>query len=284
MTQELINLFNSKVYKSNTIHTYELIYGRLIKHLGRPITQCSPKEVIDVLDTNYDNINSRWTALNLIVMLVNTANQDASEYLEYRNALFSLKEEYVSKNLEHKHKTLPSYEEFIDKLNLIEDPLRYVINFLLINYGLRNLDLDIYVTDKKEDLNNLDTLKVSNIALVGRDSTTLFINNYKTLSTYGRKVITIDNPKANKMLRQLTGRYLLTKNNGEHYTTNIAYKIKAHTIFNLIESDVFKIIMKWVKTQPNVRALMKDYSKTRGTNMGTMIQYYTPELRVINCC
>jgi len=282
MTRELLNLLESKVYKSNTIGVYENLYKRLLSKTNKPLTECEPEKVIEVLNEQYPNINSRWTALNLVVMILSCHNHDIKPYLEYRNILTDIKDEYVTKCLEDKHHTLPTYESFIEKLNMVTDPTKYVINFLLINYGLRNLDLDIYITQNKEDLVDRKEEHKQNIALVGTDSTSLFIDNYKTFSTYGRKVIHITNEKFQHNIKQLIGHYLLRKQNGEHMTSSIATIIKRNTIFNLPESSVFKIIMMWVKRQPSVRTLMKEYSKTRGTNMGTMIQYYTPECRIKN--
>ena len=95
---------------------------------------------------------------------------------------------------------LPTIKELKDYLNAASkarDHKRFIINYLLIHFSVRNKDLDLIITDNK------DVIDDENNYLYLANSYCMFIrNNYKTFKTYGQKKFPIKSTKFTRAVRE----------------------------------------------------------------------------------
>lgn len=151
----------------------------------------------------------------------------------------------------------------------------YIINYLLINYFVRNEDLNFDIVERKKHMND----KTKNyIWLDVRRKKAVYVRNkYKTAKTYGTKIYTITDENFIKALREVQkcqnkgldcGVFIPNEN-------QIGYYIQKATYNNLGETLYMKIL---VKTYSNNLLKIKEISEARGTDINTIIESYNLDL------
>jgi hypothetical protein len=231
----------------------------------------SQPTIIKKLKELYTNPNTLSLYLNMIILLRRDNNLDFDKLVKLRN---DLREEIIlirKENMSTTKNNLPTYTEIVDKLNELSG-IRYILNYLLITYGLRNKDINLLYVNKlpsdKEDENYLVQTK---------NSIKLDINDYKTDNTFGNKSITITDNKFKEELNKLNlkpNTYLLPKKNGDKLKLNsFNDKVIALTIDGLGETKIFKILVKHLLDKKDFGKL-EELVNTRGTSLATIMKSY----------
>jgi hypothetical protein len=106
--------------------------------------------------------------------------------------------------------------------------------------------------------------------------------NYKTVETYGEIKLDIRSvPLRTALLGFLDGRadgFLFGNEQGKVMTqASISNYILKHSFKELGEGDICKVVMGYVAQRGDIRTL-KRLSKSRGTSLETLTQYYMPHL------
>ena len=192
------------------------------------------------------------------------------------------------KKKEEKLDTLPpikSLTKYLNRLYSNNEYQSYIINYLLINYNVRNLDLDLIVTDDMKEYHNLGKKGDENVLFVGKNNAVYYYrNNYKTVKTYGPKAIRLSSVKLANSIKGYMAQqqaitngdiYLLSLKNGDRSgRDSLSHYITKFTMDGLTESDIMKIIVTGkVKTIDDYNKLEK-ISKNRGTAIETLIEEY----------
>jgi len=147
----------------------------------------------------------------------------------------------------------------------------YVVNYLLINYGVRNQDLNVKLVTDKQNLNDEE-----NFLYLKNKSTIQFIrNHYKTHKYYGKKVYEIRDARFVTSIKKLIEKnvsYMLHTSSGDKLDeTSLARRIVTYTLDALSEADIFKII---VIAYDKDYDKLKEYEASRGTKLNTIIENY----------
>jgi hypothetical protein len=152
----------------------------------------------------------------------------------------------------------------IERISQTTDYNKFVINYLLYTYGVRNKDLNVFITNDKNKLNSTD-----NFLFVGSKSVKWIINDYKTKATYGTKEITIKNPNFLRVMNLIPNNsYLLSYEGKRIENSSLDRFIKTRTLHNLSEGEVFKNILHHNRNKNNLEDVKKQFSKD------TINQYY----------
>tara|TARA_R110002072_G_scaffold2321_1_gene19352 strand:- start:3381 stop:4235 length:855 start_codon:yes stop_codon:yes gene_type:complete len=272
---ELKKVFDNRKLAESTKNTYQLNYNKLVDELEQPIIKSSPSEIKKAIDFMSENPNTRWSMYSVPILIYNSHNMNPDKLINFREQLRKERKIKTAENLVYKFHHLPTMSHLKNKLNELfreKEYRKYIINFLLMSYGLRNKDLNLFITD---DINKVD--HKNNWIYVSEFLVEMYISDYKTSFKYGRKNISITSRKAKKALQSMTNQYLLTKQNGVRiHATSLNRFITKRTIDNLSESDIFKIIISTIRKRTNFRSLIKQFSEYRGTDVGTILQYYLP--------
>ena len=170
-----------------TIKTYKQQYNKLRQQLGKDIHESSQKKIIEIAGEQENN-NTKQARLNIGILVRKLYNYDTKELEKKRDVWKgNIKEDIKKKN---ETSSLPSYNDLLEYTDYLYENnkwVEFVINYLLINFQVRNEDLDFEIVDKKRDTKD-DT---KNYIWIARDKIVYIRNNYKTSKTYGMKMNTI---------------------------------------------------------------------------------------------
>lgn len=262
----LEHIKNEKKVSEQTIKTYENIGKNIPFNL-----LSSQPTIIKKLKDLYDNPNTLQLYLNMIILVRKFNNEEVDKLIKFRNSLSDSIKQTRKDNLDKMDDKLPSLNHIKDSLDELTG-IRYVINYIMINHGLRNKDLNLrFVKVLPED-------KEENYIMQKGKNVILNINDYKTDKTHGTKEIKITNSKFLKELKSLNlndGDYLIPMKNGNKISNIITFndKILKLTIDRLGQNKLVKIVVKDLLNNKNFEKL-DQISKDRGTSLEVLLKSY----------
>jgi hypothetical protein len=262
---------------STTRRNYENELKRIQKYNeGRQIINTPNDHLIKVVNAmSRGNNGTALKYINLIVVVKQHFDIDVKEIFDERDRLFKEQPEHTAKLLEKKNAELPELSVLVDYTKKLFDEEKYqsyVINYLLIKYGVRNKDLNVFITDNKQLVKKNND---QNYLYVKANSIDYIRNDYKTVNIYGGKIYNITDKKFLQAVKSLDNdTYLLNPDRKIHESILTDY-VKRHTYNKLTESDYFKINMKHAFKSEATQAALKKLSESRGTSYDNLIKYYT---------
>ncbi len=265
------DLINDYINKQNKISEQtKKTYMQTAKTLPFSITTTQPT-IIKKLNQLYENPNTKSLYLNMIILVRRDNNLETDKLINLRNKLRDEIIKLRKDNLSNTKNDLPSYQNIIEKLNELNG-IRYILNYLLITYGLRNKDLNLLYVNKLPE-----NQKDENYLLHNNKSIKLIINDYKTDKSFGSKNIEIKDKKFKEELNKMNikdNTYILAKKNGDKLKLNsFNDKIISLTIDGLGETKIFKILVKHLLDTRNFTKL-EELVNSRGTSLSTIMKSY----------
>ena len=262
----LEHIKNEKKVSEQTIKTYENIGKNIPFNLLN-----SQPTIIKKLKDLYDNPNTLQLYLNMIILVRKFNSEEVDKLIKFRNSLSDSIKETRKSNLDKMDDKLPPLEYIENELNDLTG-IRYVINYIMVNHGLRNKDLNLkFVKVLPED-------KDENYIMQKGKNILLNINDYKTEKKYNMKEIKINNSKFLKELKSLNlkdGDYIIPMKNGDKISNIITFndKILKLTIDRLGQNRLVKIVVKDLLNKKDFEKL-DQISKDRGTSMEVLLKSY----------
>jgi len=284
---ELADLLLQKtpLVSKQTTNKYTQQYNYLTKQIGGDgdwMRNSDEDELLNELKKLDLSASGTANYLNIIFLIRNGLQN--TKLLKYREQLKKQRETDTKAKILEK-KSLPSRDEvetYIHTLYKNKDYANYLINDLILIYGLRNKDVNCRIVSnteyKKLIKTSPDIEKSHNWLVLYKIYTILVINQYKTVGTYGEKTIKIRSRKILRASHAINQKRLLQKKNGDPVDdTELSYYINLYTVddVRLTEADYFKININYLQSQPNSLAKIVAICKTRGTqNMTTLDNHY----------
>ena len=249
-------------------------YERMTKKYDElDLAKAKFNEIMEIVKKEM-NPNTKSATLNLAILLTKSRMELNNRLQKERE---SIKIEIDSRRktlLKASNEILPSYSEVLESINQMTG-LNYLVNYMLINYAFRNLDLQLQVVTLKKDI---PTDKLNYIYYNRKEKNiTLLISSYKTFKNYGQKTITITDEKFIKIFKQLNykdGDYLISLKKGERPSVSyLADMIRNMTAFGLREGSFFKVVLKHLLEEHKYQEL-EAISLTRGTSLAVILTSY----------
>jgi len=169
---------------------------------------------------------------------------------------------------------LPSVKElntYLQSLYEKQSWRAFIVNFLLMNYGTRNKDLNLeFISDKKEKLDP----KKNYLIVDGKNKIIYQRGDYKTVKTYGGKIDEIKDKKFSEAVKEVMAnqddnRYLLSLGKNKPIAeTSLNRFISRYTLNDIGQGNVFKIM---VAGKPKLKEVL---AATRGTEEKTVSEVY----------
>jgi len=259
-----------------TKRNYRNQYNRIRQSLKNDIINSSEEEILAAAKiVSNDNPSCEWTYLNLPFMIRQTRFFLSNDLIQQRRSeLKILRDNHTLTQKVEKNDTLPNMktvQDFTKQLFQNKEFKRYIVNFLLINYGVRNKDINVFIVGSKADAKYTEI----NYLIVKKNEVEWIRNDYKTVATYGPKNIIIKSKPFIEAIKTVPlNSWLLTDFENKLNDTSIATTIKRLLYDNLAEGDYFKIILNDINTKPNTTQLLQYYSNMRGTDLKTLLKYY----------
>lgn len=248
---------------ANTIKAYITQYNKLYKLLGKDIGDTSQKKLMDTVK-DIDNANSRQALLNIGILIRTAKELDIKDLIKYRD---SLKEDIKSaqkKNNTTLSETLPSYEELEEYTESLKgkNDINFIINYLLMNYNVRNEDLHFKLITRKKEAKDTNF----NYIWLSPKKVEYIRNVYKTAGNYGQKLFIITDKAFMSAVRRLI------KDNWEAPAMEqMPYIIKKATLLGIGEGNYNKIIVNHFRDDIDK---LKQISERRGTSITTLLDSY----------
>ena len=274
---ELDKLTESVADKSvNTQKSYKTQYNKLVNLLGKPVSETSEKKLIEIV-LEQPNNNQRQALINIGILIrrlpINKLSTTKLEALREK-LKGNLKEDVKEKNAVLQD-TLPSYDDIVEYTENLWQQMEwrdYIINYLLINYQVRNQDLVFDLVNlkrqTKDDSKNYMWLSPKKVVYIR--------NVYKTANKYGKKIVTITDPKFLLAVKRV---YACKKRDEEcgvfiPTLSQVGYYIMKATYKQIGEGAYLKIIIKHHRKD---FTKLTEISENRGTSMKTLGESYDIE-------
>ena len=257
------------------------------RHYNRLMTITNGKTVLYFKDNITDLINllknqdippsSKNSMLNVISLIYKTKHKPIQSITDYRDELD--KQYYINKKESNKllKETLPTLAElnnFTEGLYSKKMYREYVINYLMIKFGVRNMDVDVEIVSDKSKVNDID-----NFLLITKTYISFIVNRYKTRDTYGNKKMKIEVKPFISAVKHLYDEceddvcYLLINPDTKQLVKDKNKFILNRTHKKLGEGLYFKIVVSNYISQGKISSA-KLLGKTRGTDINTIIEDY----------
>ena len=259
---------------ANTIKTYKSQYNKLYKLLGKNIGETSEAKLLSTIDTT-DNVNGRQALINIAIQVrrINKLSVLKLEAQREKNK-HALIDNIKDTNLKLQN-SLPSYKVLVDYMNALYEASSwtdYVINYLLINYQVRNLDLLFDIVKLKRDTK--DTTK--NYIWLSPKKVVYIRNVYKTAQKYKQKTIIMTDPKFMTAIKRVFACQKHNENCGIFIPNpdQLGYYIQNATYKKIGEGSYFKVVVAHFRDNLDK---IKEISENRGTNITTILGSYDIE-------
>jgi hypothetical protein len=260
---------DSDEFKNKTKATQKN-YKSIISNINYSIVG-TERPLIKKIQNSYSNINTQQTYLNIILIVRNYLGLSTDLLVKLRNDNKSKINTHRKTELSLLSTTIISYDELMEKFKQLPLNKKYIINYLLINYGFRNSNLNLKLVKE------LPEEKTENYIVIQPRYILLDMNDYKTKKTYGNKQFKDTNKDfrtAIKSLKLDENQYIIgNKKNDKLKPSYVNTVIKKNTIDQLGEQSINKVIVKEYIDRKDF-AKLKQLSFSRGTNLNTLLSSY----------
>lgn len=235
------------------------------------------------MNQNFITPNQKLLCLNLIIVLYKKKEMNIDSFLNYRTELTKKNTEYKYSKLKEKKKELIGIDykrlklELKNVYDLIENNgfnifdkidkaryIKYIINFLFLNFCCRNADVNVKILKEDDGEGNRLIINKENVMFIRRD--------YKTFKTYGQKNNKIKNEKFLKVIQNYYKKYpddyLLTQD--KHTLFN---QLRKYLILELKENEICKLVIDYHYKNEDTAKIRK-IGEYRGTSIPVLEQNY----------
>ena len=257
---------------ANTQRSYKTQYKKLSGLMVTDGVHQNSEKTLIGLANDQSNANSQQALLNIGILIRKLYELPVDKMLKFRDRNKVKLQENVKESNKYLSNlpTLKDLEEFTDHLYDNKEYLDYAINFLLLEYNVRNADLALEIVTKKRDAND----KTKNYLWITPKKVTFIRNNYKTSDTYGTKTHIITDKKfmfAIKYLLKCQSKKDSNKMCFFPSTEQAGYVVKKASYQQLGSGTYFKIA---VDTHRNDLQKIRQMGLNRGTATDTIADNY----------
>jgi len=254
-----------KNLSTQTLKTYENIGNSLPFNI-----LTSQTTIIKKLKDLYDNPNTLALYLNMIILIRRFNDDETDKLIKMRNSLRDAIIKERKDNLTKFDDTLPTLKIINEELDNLTG-IQYIINYLIVNLGLRNQDMNLRMVKSFDDVDD-NQIKVKGKKVL------LNINDYKTEKSFGKKELEINDSKFLNELKNMKlnqDDYLITMKNGDKIKNIVTWndKLKKLTINQLGQNKLVKIVIRDLLNNKQYDKLEK-LSKSRGTSLQVLLTSY----------
>lgn len=272
---------NGEELNPKTITNYRNYYKRLRALLDAEVRHTSNAKLVDKIKDAREAdkktnelkdipVSVKASLLNIAILIKTAYRENTDELIEYRkrNKVLVM-DDSVEKNkgLKETLPTIKQLTDFTEEAYENEEWVKYVINYLLITFGVRNMDINTIITkDGKE-------VKANDNWLVVRGNSVKYIRFiFKTKDTYNCSENEIKSKKFNHAIREILGdedqKPLLTYEGERIAESSLNRFVSKYTYEGIGQAKYFKVLA--TSNKKDIEKLSID----RGTAIGTIITNY----------
>jgi len=286
MEMELEKVFevkkaNGEELNPKTITNYRNYYKRLRALLDAEVRHTNNAKLVDKITHAKEEdkktkeikdipVSVKASLLNITILIKTAYRENTDELIEYRQKIKKqVLESSVEKNKELKEQlpTIKQLTDFTEEAYENEEWVKYVVNYLLITFGVRNMDLNAIITRDGKNVDSKD-----NWLVVRGNSVRYMRFIFKTKDTYNCSENEIKSKKFNHAIREILGdedQTPLFTYEGERIKESSLNRFISKYTYNTIgQANYFKVLA--TSNKKDIEKLSVD----RGTAIGTIITNY----------
>lgn len=276
---------NQKPLTQGTLKKYQQQYNFLTKAYGDAsqnwMLEKSQADLINILHNLTTGPQAKANYNNIFIVIRQAHGYPVGDLQNFKLDNLKSIENSTGEKLTSKQE-LPSYKvikKFINDLYKAGDYQRFIVNFIIYEFGLRNKDANLSIVSA-EQFNNLNDKdkELHNFIVVHPSHIEFYIDDYKTRSAYGVKRFKSTNSKLNKAVCTHGIGPLLTKKYGESVKEDeLSYYIRLYDLdgVKLTEGDYYKIRLIELGESDNPYRALGKISETRGSkSIATLNSHY----------
>ena len=201
-----------------TKKVYANAYAKLRELLGKDISVATETEITTAIYGNDDlKASVKYNLLNIAIVVRQVFNKPIDEMKEVRAVESG--EKLVANVLKNEtlKEELPTLKELTAYMNSLYEKgewRKYLVNYLIMTFNVRNMDLNLQIVKTSKGVNNKD-----NWIVLHKGSADYLRYVYKTADTFDCKANTITSKTALEAIKNLLGDkdsvYLLAKEDGD---------------------------------------------------------------------
>jgi len=267
---QFINYLKSKDKKASTITEYTRKYDAIYNSIERPLKELTYREITEYLST-VKNVNTRASQLNIFILL-NEDNEELKDKLKKKRE--SIQEDILdytqSYNNEIKAVPLEVLFNYMDQLWEEGKWDKYIINYLLLNYYVRNEDVNVYLYDSDVKPKGNENF----LQRVNKNTIMYQRNKYKTYDIHGQKTEYIKDKKFITAFDKLSEEQdrLINKK-------AIGTEVKNATYDGLGETKYLKFAIDDIRNTGDIDRLV-EISRSRGTDIKLLLSSYNLKMQI----
>ena len=262
---DLKELINEKEISDSSKKVYLSLLKRMEKAKFKPPMRANEKlTYVKEHVSSFENPNTRLDMLNLIIVLRNIKELSVEKLKEYRSELKQQQKAHQVSKMSEAGEKLMSYEDYTKALGDAykkEEWKKYIVNTLMMRYGVRNKDLNLEIVKTKKEMKDGE-----NYLLLKKDKVIYIRDQYKTHKTYGKKTHEIVDKLFNEAVKK-TG---VGKLIAEAQTSNGLRKLY---INKMGEAKVFKMMIDHYYDADDSVSI-KRLAADRGTSLSVVQGFY----------
>ena len=260
-----------------TITNYSNMLARLRKALetDTKIKDISPDVLIKTIKGMDIPATSKQSMNTVCIVIFKYHDLPVDKLIKFRDELAdkSFDESKVKDTELHaKGITLKKLTAFMNEAYANGEWVKFVVNYLLLTFQTRNEDLDLTITSNPKAVDG-----IHNWIILKKASCTYIRNHYKTVETYGPKIVDIRNKKLIEALSHILGdnksEWLLKTGNSHIIHTELNRAVANQTYEKIGSTKYFKILST---SKKNIEKM----SNNRGTDPSTIVHSYKMDKKV----
>ena len=261
-------ILDKKDFSPKTLKVYVSIVKRLQKlNFKFPLKK---NEKVDYIKAFFDEhklekSSTKLDLLNLVIVLRTIEDMPTIKLKDYRGELS--KERMTNQvgkmaDLKDKLMSVPDYREQLLKAFESGEWKKFIVGYLMLTYGTRNLDTDAIIVKSKKEATDDKT----NYLILSKSKVVWIRNHYKTARTFGQQTQTITDPEFIKAVKSHKEGRLFDEG-------KMANQLKKILIGGMNEAKVFKMLIDEAYDNKDTERI-NELSKSRGTSIATIKGFY----------
>ena len=262
---DIEKIINEKEISDSSKKVYLSLLKRMQKVKFKIPTKANEKlNYVKEHVSSFENPNTRLDMLNLIIVIRNVLELSVDKLKEYRSELKQQQKAHQVSKMSEAGEKLMSYVDFTKALGeayLKDEYKKYVVNYLMMRYGVRNKDLNLSIVKTKKEMNEGE-----NYLLLKKDKVIYVRDDYKTHKTYGKKTHEIHDNLFHESVKKAGVGKLIPE-------AQISNGLRKLYLNKMGEAKVFKMMIDhyYDKDEP---ASIKRLAADRGTSLSVVQGFY----------
>ena len=262
---DLKELINEKEISESSKKVYLSLLKRMEKAKFKPPMKANEKlSYVKEHVSSFENPNTRLDMLNLIIVIRNVLELSVEKLKEYRSQLKQEQKAHQVTKMNDAGDKLMSYEDFKKALGeayLKDEWKKYICNYLMMHYGVRNKDLNLEIVKTKKEMTD-----GNNYLLLKKDKVVYIRDDYKTHKTYGKKTHEIHDKLFHEAVKKAGVGKLIAE-------AQISNGLRKLYINKMGEAKVFKMMIDYYYDADD-SASIKRLAADRGTSLSVVQNFY----------